>query len=232
MPRRRATKSSKPRTSRTAQQSRRVRTVWLSLVGSMTAVGGLLLVMDGSGSGRSDGLTLQPLAAATRTPMGNGLESVFTAPSVPVKQGRWTSIVIHHSGEPVGSAQSLSEQFRAAGHKGLGHHFIIGNGRGMDNGELHVGYRWLEQLAGAHAAGPQANHFNATSISICLVGDGDRQKFTTAQIARMEELVSALCRQLGISPKNVHLHRDIAPGTTDPGQLFPEARFRQSVAAR
>jgi N-acetyl-anhydromuramyl-L-alanine amidase AmpD len=193
----------------------------------MTGVGGLLLIADGSPAPAVQGLTLTPLAA---TGVSQSIESIFQTRSA-VSPGRWTYIVIHHSGSPAGSPASIEQEHVAQRLRGLGHHFVIGNGRGMQDGELHVGRRWLEQLPGAHAAGPKGEAFNLNSISICLVGDGNRHRFTQVQIDRLTQVVSALQTQLGIPPDRVILHSDIAE-VADPGRLFPEATFRASLAAK
>lgn len=183
----------------------------------MTAVGGLLLGLDWKPAPRMDGLSLSPLAAATT---GGSAADPLLRTRRPMDVARWQAIVIHHSGSVVGSPASISREHEDQGIKGLGHHFVIGNGQGMDDGQLHIGYRWLDQLPGAHASGPNGDWFNLQSISICLVGDGERRTFTPAQINRLRELVSVLCREMDIPRDRVYLHSQIAP-VTDPGRLFP-----------
>jgi N-acetylmuramoyl-L-alanine amidase len=145
-------------------------------------------------------------------------------------RGRWKSIVIHASGSPVGNPASISAGQKAMHLSGLGYQFVIGNGRGMDDGELHVGYRWLDQLSGAHAAGPQADWYNDHSIGICLVGNGDRQPFTDAQVRRLVRLVQTLARELDIPQDRILLHSDLVRAD-DPGRFFPAAAFREQLAA-
>ncbi|RMD63068.1 MAG: N-acetylmuramoyl-L-alanine amidase, partial [Planctomycetota bacterium] len=94
--------------------------------------------------------------------------------------------------------------------------------------ELFVGYRWLDQLPGAHAAGPDQDVYNRRWIGICLIGDGDRRPFTPAQLRRLTELLQALQERLGITEDRVLLHRQIA-ATTSPGRLFPEAEIREAL---
>lgn len=202
----------------------RARAVWLSLIGAMTSVGGLLLLIDGRPAVRNDGVAL-PLAMAGSV---SAMEPVFRTRSA-IVPGRWQAIVIHHSGAPVGSPASLEADHRSRGFRGLGHHFVIANGRPVDDGEVNVGYRWLDQLPGAHAGGAEGDWYNRNAISICLIGDGDRHAFTQAQLASLTELVSALCSELKISPERVLLHSEIAP-TTDPGSRFPAAAWRQRLA--
>lgn len=204
---------------------RRVQVVWLALLASITAVGGFLLLVDGRPIPRLDGLAMPALAEAG-TP--NTLESIFRT-RAPLDRQRWTGIVIHHSASPSGSPTSISRQHEQLGYQGLGHHFIIGNGSGMADGEVYVGPRWLSQLPGAHAAGPLGQQHNLHSISICLVGDGRRQGFTPAQIRRAAQLAATLCRELDIPPEAVLLHSDIVE-VQDPGPLFPAAAFRAELA--
>jgi len=191
----------------------------------MTLVGGSLLALQGRPAPRLDGLSLSaPVAAMTRAPTEAALNT-----RVPLDRDRWTGIMIHHSGSNAGSAASIQAQHERLNFRGLGHHFIIGNGAGMGDGEIHVGYRWLDQLPGAHAAGPEGQRHNLETISICLVGDGNRRPFTQAQMRRLLELVTGLQSELGLTPDRVLLHRDAA-AVDDPGRLFPELEFRAALA--
>ncbi len=225
MARRTSTGSVKGRKANGPALSLRTRLVWGSLVGSMTLVGGLLWVMDGAKSPRVDGWSMPALAQASAP---SSIESVF-ATRASVEKGRWTSIVIHHSGSTVGSAQTIEAQHLGMNLKGLGHHFVIGNGRGAPDGQIHVGFRWLDQLPGAHVGGQNAETLNRESIGICLVGNGDRTPFTDAQIQRLVELVNALAAELDIPADRIYLHSDVAR-TNDPGRMFPVAAFREQVS--
>lgn len=192
----------------------------------MTLAGGLLWCLDTGPSPRLDGLALRPLVAAAGP---SSIEAIFQTRK-PLDRGRWKSIVIHASGSPVGSPASISTAQKSKNLTGLGYQFVIGNGRGMDDGELHVGYRWLDQLPGAHAAGPKADWYNDHAVGICLVGNGDRQPFTEAQLRRLVRLVRALAQELNIPQDQVFLHSDLAR-TDDPGKYFPAAAFREQLAA-
>src|SRR3954467_14151974 len=163
----------------------RSRNVWVALLFSMTTVGGLLWILQGGPTPRLDGLAL-PAAVAAAGPQS--IEAIFRTRAA-VAPGRWQAIVIHHSGAPFGSAASIEAQHRAMNLEGLGYHFVIGNGSGMDDGDIQVGYRWLDQLPGAHAAGPKGDWYNRNSIGICLVGDGRRHGFTDQQVMRLAQLV-------------------------------------------
>jgi hypothetical protein len=172
----------------------------------------------------ADGVTLMPLMATSGV---DSLEGIF-ATRGPMNPGNWQAIVIHDSGTPHGNLASLDAAARAANLKGLGYQFVIGNGNGMDDGEILVGNRWRDQVPGAHAAGAQADWFNRHSIGICVVGDGNRSRPTRAQMESLVRLTTALNRELGIPSNRVYLHSEIAP-TDDPGRLFPAASFRSQL---
>lgn len=204
-----------------ASGATRSQVVWISFLGAMTAVGGLLLLVDGKPSPRADGLSLSPLAAATT--IGNDASSdPVIQTRVAMDTSRWQAIVVHHTGSPVGSPVSIAKENESRGIRGLGHHFVIGNGSGMDDGQVHIGFRWLDQLAGAHAAGTEGDWYNHHAISICLVGDGERGAFSPAQVQQVQSLISSLRKRLDIPSDRVFLYSDIAPGSKDPGRLFPE----------
>jgi hypothetical protein len=152
----------------------------------------------------------------------------------PLDRQRWTGIVIHHLGLPAGDADSIHHlhQSKAYGFHGLGYHFVIGNGRGLGDGTVHVGYRWNDQLPGAHTAGHLADFHNQRSIGICLVGDGDRWPFTERQLENLIRLVQRLQRELNIPADQVFLHRDVNQASSAPGRFFAEARFREQLLGR
>lgn len=210
------------RSSSSRGVSRRAQVVWAVLVMSMTIVGGGLFLLDRRPVAGGEGLTL--LMSTTSTLPA---ESVF-ATKAPLNKSAWQAIVIHDSGLPMGNQASLDAAARANNLKGLGYHFVIGNGNGMGDGELLLGSRWLNQAAGAHAAGSNAEWFNRHSIGICLVGDGNRNRFTPAQMRTLVRLVDALQREFKLPAERVYLHSQIAP-TDDPGRLFPEATLRSQL---
>ena len=198
--------------------------VMASLVGSMTLVGGLLWVLDGAPKPDAAALRIPALVASSGP---RSLEAIFETDQ-PIQPGRWHGIVIHHSGSPHGSATTIDADHRAMGLSGLGYHFVIGNGNGAGDGELHVGSRWLEQGFGAHTAGDQGDWYNRNTIGICLVGDGDRRGFTPAQIQRLVALVSELQRRMDLPASSVKLHRELAR-TSSPGVHFPVGTVREQL---
>jgi N-acetyl-anhydromuramyl-L-alanine amidase AmpD len=148
----------------------------------------------------------------------------------PLNQDRWKSIVIHHSGELAGNPETIGRLHLENGARMLGYHFVIGNGNQMGNGVIHVGERWIGQMAGWHAVGPNAEFYNQHAIAICLVGNGDRRAFTDPQVDQLVDLVKRLQRELGIPASAVRLHRDVASAlTSSPGRHFPTAVLDQQL---
>lgn len=217
-----------PQPSVTTRTARSIRTkvVWGVLGIGMTLGIGLLSVLDSGSPARTGGLSLTPLMGIERSV---GMESIFQT-TTPIEQSRWDSIVIVHSGEPAGSAADLAQQHKTLGYDGLGFHFVIGNGKRMGDGEIHVGYRWLDQRSGADLSGVGSDFNSSSAIEICLVGDGDRRPFSEEQMYRLAQLVNALGDRLGIPGERIYLHKDLA-GTSSPGQFFPQAEFEQLLAS-
>ena len=139
-----------------------------------------------------------------------------------VSAGRWDYIVLHHSAADHGSAEIFDEAHRERGWRGLGYHFVIGNGNGQGDGEITRGWRWATQEAGAHS---NSTEYNAHGIGICLVGNFNAHPPTSAQIEAAGALIAKLCRQHHIPPQNVLGHNQVRP-TDCPGRLMPLEKLR------
>jgi hypothetical protein len=203
----------------------RTKIVWGALVASMTGLVGLLSLLDsGNPALSAKGVSLSPLASITAE---RGVDAIFNT-KAEIDPNQWDSIVIVHSGSPAGSAESIGAQHKQIGYDGLGYHFLIGNGTGMGNGEIHLGNRWLTQTQGAQLAGIDQNA-KAKTIEICLIGNGDRKPFTDQQIQYLAQVVNALADRLEIPSNRIFLHEDLAP-TTSPGRYFPRANFNELLS--
>lgn len=225
----RASPSTTPRRGQGAGPVPRTQVVWIALTVSMTAVGGLLWALQPSATDAATMLAAVQVDGAVATAAAQNTRSLLAAEAA-VDPDRWRAVVVHHSGSRFGTASSISAEHVRNELSGLGYHFLIGNGRGLGDGEVHVGYRWKDQLAGAHVAGEKGRWYNHRAVAICLVGDGDASEFTPAQLARLEELISAVRGEFRIPASEVHLHRDLA-STSSPGRYFPEASFRAGLTA-
>jgi LysM repeat protein len=149
--------------------------------------------------------------------------------SARVNAGRWKHIVIHHSGASSGTVQGMDRYHREERRmeNGLAYHFVIGNGKGMRDGEVAVSRRWREQLAGGHLASEAQNKI---SIGICLVGDFEKNKPTDRQMQSLAALVDSLMRRTSLPVSAVRTHQQInVVNTRCPGKNFPLRTFLQDL---
>jgi hypothetical protein len=153
-----------------------------------------------------------------------GLPALAIDPWTPsVAPRAWTSIVLHHTASAQGSVESIHaahiKRRDKRGHAwmGIGYHFVIGNGRGMDDGAIEPTFRWRQQLQGAHAGDDEHNQ---QGIGIALVGNFEEGPPTPAQIRSVRRLVTALRRRYGVAGENLLRHSDIK-ATACPGKYFP-----------
>lgn len=141
------------------------------------------------------------------------------------RPGTWQHLVIHHSATNEGSGKGMDRYHREERHmeNGLAYHFVIGNGRGMGDGEIYVGARWTKQLPGGHLA---IEALNQISLGICLVGDFEKRAPTRKQLDSLEALLRALRQKTGVPLSAVTSHRRIHPNHTKcPGRHFPLEAF-------
>ena len=194
-------------------------------------------------SGRA--LDLRTAVAVPEAPsgaiVGAGMEeSPRIAPRIAAPaRGRWQAIVIHDSGTPAGDLASLERRHSRAGLAGLGHHFVIGNGQGMDDGQVAIGYRWDHQLPGAHAAAGMALScagapaldaaaLNQGAIAVCIVGNVGRRAPTDAQVAALVSLVRSLQAEFGIRGDRVRFRSELGASGGAAGE-FPLAFMRERI---
>ena len=135
----------------------------------------------------------------------------------------WKYIVLHHTASQRGSVESIDDTHRqrkdGAGNpwRGIGYHFVIGNGQGMTDGAVVPTFRWREQTSGAHAG---VKEYNEEGIGICLIGNFAEQPPTDAQLVTVRQLVAYLKGAYKIESRNVVGHAKVK-ATECPGRLFP-----------
>lgn len=158
-------------------------------------------------------------------------DEVRFQPTQPLRN--WKYVVLHHTASTSGSVETIHAahlQNKDRSGKpwlGIGYHFVIGNGRGMADGEIEPTFRWRQQMSGAHAG---ISEYNQQGIGIVLVGNFEKGPPSTAQRRSVEQLVNYLCRTLNIKEQHIVGHGDIK-ATACPGQFFPLEALRSSVAA-
>jgi len=175
-------------------------------------------------------LPLQPHAAPDPIPARTGL---WNTPWMPKADSRpWKYLVLHHTASDGGSVNSIHEAHQQRKDtqgrpwKGIGYHFVIGNGKGMPDGAVEPTFRWREQMHGAHAG---VADYNNLGIGIVLVGNFQTQQPSSAQLASLERLVTALAQEYGITTENIVGHNDVK-ATACPGRQFPLTSIKQHIA--
>ncbi len=112
---------------------------------------------------------------------------------------------------------------------GLAYHFVSGNGKGMADGEMVIGQRWIDQIQGGHLA---SESLNEKSIGICLVGNFDHDSPTRRQMEQLRALVDYLMRGSHLTAGAVKTHQEINPiDTRCPGRKFPAKTFMKELRA-
>lgn len=145
----------------------------------------------------------------------------------------WKYIVLHHTASEQGDVESIHESHLKNKDKngkpwlGIGYHFVIGNGKGMSDGEIEPTFRWKKQMQGAHAG---VADYNQHGVGIVLVGNFEDGSPTKAQITSVKRLVRILSREYEIAVSQIIGHGDVK-ATECPGTHFPLSEIRDSVAA-
>ena len=148
---------------------------------------------------------------------------------------RFDHIVIHHSGGGSGDPQMLRQVHRERQPNdpidAIPYHFVIGNGRGMTDGEVYASSRWRWRLWGAHLSA-RNTRLNVSAIGICVIGNFETAQMSAAQFAALSDLCRHLMASFGIPVGNIGFHGHV-PGeaTACPGRNFPRDRLIAALAA-
>ena len=145
-------------------------------------------------------------------------------------RGKWKGIVIHHTATPEASAKGLDNYHRQQRkmQNGLAYHFVIGNGKGMRDGEIHIGNRWKKQQDGGHL---KLEKWNKENIGICLVGNFQAHYPTRAQMDKLEGLIRVLLKQCRLTSSKVTTHKlKHKNHTVCPGKLFSFLALKKRLA--
>lgn len=186
-----------------------------SFIGALTLTTALLLAL--APAPLTPGAVSSLFAVDTPT----SLDAIFNT-RVPVQDGRWKYIYIHHSNTAGGDAVTLGQ----ATVGGVGDHFVVGNGDGCADGEVQIGQRWSNQQPALPPAG--AASVDNACISICLVGDFDHTVPTPTQVRRLTQLVNALQARFNVPRENV-LMVSLPHSPAGVGRYFPVTAIRSQL---
>lgn len=191
--------------------------MFAGLVGVMTITGALLMVM------RPEPLSPDSVRSLMAVETTAHVDALFDT-QIPVADGRWKYIYVHHSGAASGNASIIAD---AAGANGsLPDHFVIGNGQGAGDGEVQIGQRWNSQQPAGKTAG--LDRVDSDCISICLVGDLDRSPATPRQLEQLQKLVTSLQDRLGVARDRVWVV-EAAGLPAGCGRYFPREAFQYGL---
>lgn len=203
-----------------AVNHRRVFTVLSSLVATLALTAGLLLLLEG-----------QPITSAGPYMMNfsnntQNWNSVIHA-DTRLRKGRWNYIIVYQSGSLSGNSAELSEGKDVGGMikpqnagnmtQGANFHFVVDNARndlGIPDGYVQRGVAWQKQLSTApYFSWPYLtpHHYAgyANAVGVCIVGDINRQAYSSRQIHSAVALIRTLQRRLNIPNSGVKLQWEI-----------------------
>ena len=179
---------------------------------------------QGGGDRRDDapGEGIPAPAPALSTPATPGEEPPAWGVNADAAVRDWNWVVVHHTATESGDVASIHAAHKArvspsgVPWRGVGYHFVVGNGRGMPDGAVEPTFRWRRQLAGAHAGD---RDFNSRGVGVALVGDFTKADPTPAQLAATADLIASLRDRYDIPADRVVGHGDLK-NTACPGDRF------------
>lgn len=148
-------------------------------------------------------------------------------------KSRWHGIVIHHTATDMGPAALLDKSARAKGWDGLGYDFVINNGNGAADGKIEVGFRWHQQIHGAHCRpeGCDDNYWNEHTVGIALVGNFEYARPTWSQYNSLARVVAFLKKRYRIPESRIYGHKQVPGASTKcPGRNFSWYSFNNMLA--
>lgn len=158
--------------------------VWVSLVASMTLTGLVLLALDQ----QSPSTGAYSLASYLRLdPVEKSAFRPITA-----QPADWNRIEVYYSRTDSGNAADLAMISSLRNSARGDFHFLIGNGRGAQDGQIQCTDSWIQQRS--------ANGI----IRICVVADLYDSPVTAYQLRRTAALVEALSRRFDIKTQYIH----------------------------
>lgn len=196
------------------------------LSGSRIVVGQRLVVPGAATVGPAPAPAAPSAAAGVLAPV------LAASRGLRITPGRWSHLVVHHSGIEAGNAKAYDGAHRRRGmENGLAYHFVIGNGRDSGDGLIEIGPRWTRQLYGGHV---RSEAMNEHGIGICLVGNFEKRSPGKRQLASLYALLDHLRGEglPGSSVPKVTVHRWVDRNhTVCPGRRFPYSELKRRYGA-
>lgn len=162
--------------------------VLASLVASMTLGAALLMALDqknptGGAYSLASYLRLDPIEDAAFRPINS-------------QPAAWNRVEVYYSRTTSGNAQDLAVVSSLRGTPRSDFHFVIGNGKGIADGQIQFTESWKTQRT------------ETGIIRICVVADLYESPATDYQIRRTAALVDALSRKFNIKTQYIRYPAD------------------------
>jgi len=105
----------------------------------------------------------------------------------------------------------------------------IGNGNGMEDGQIDSDIRKKYNLWGVHVSGQNFDK-NIRGLGICIVGNLDKKKMSLKQYESLLRLTKELMDAYSIKIEDVVFHGKIfGESTKCPGKFFPYNKFEKDI---
>ncbi len=128
-------------------------------------------------------------------------------------------IICHHPAGPGTMEANHNYHRNTLGWNGLGYDFWIDY-----DGKIY-------EVRGRHVGAHSGANWNGRSYGPCWRGNFENQKMTDEQLASGIWLLAKLCREEGLTEKDIAGHRDVATsGTLCPGKNFRMKELKDGVA--
>lgn len=162
-----------------------------------------------------------------------GLLCVGLGSSVIYWPNRWKYIVVHHSGGSYGDIEFLQRVHRERQPNdpidAIPYHFVIGNGNGLEMGEIASDWRQEKNIWGSHVSAKNRDK-NYRGLGICLIGHYERNHVPDAQYSALVSLTKELMEKYSIAAESVNGHGYISGERTKcPGKHFPMEKFLSDI---
>lgn len=114
--------------------------------------------------------------------------------------GRWERVEVFYSGTKAGNIEQLASLSGLASSDDINFHFIICNGLGGNDGQIHATEKWQNQWS---VIPDHSWYGSSRTIRVCVVADAKSVRPTDSQIKRTEALVDALSHKFSVSPAKI-----------------------------
>jgi N-acetylmuramoyl-L-alanine amidase len=132
-------------------------------------------------------------------------------------------IIVHHTAaEEKDTAQVKRYHVQSLGWRDIGYNYVIErDGRVVTGRSINI--------AGAHC---KDGSMNTKGIGVCMIGNMNNRKPTTAQYSALIDCLATLCKRHSIPTKNILGHKEVPSATACPGKNVNMNQVRSAVTEK